>query len=160
TGEQSVGVFSGELHSSVLDTGFFAGSFVEHGGVHALALGPAQVHAEKDGGPVLRFGAAGAGLDSHDGAEVIVFAGVQGRRFEAGDEIFGADQLAIEILEEVVALLGVGFFAGEGDVGFDVAGERLDLAFGSDLVFGALAIAQNGLRGGLVVPEIGRGDAG
>jgi len=46
------------------------------------------------------------------------------------------------------------------DVGFEIAGERGELVVGGDLVFGAFAVAQDGLRGFLIVPEIGLGDAG
>jgi hypothetical protein len=45
------------------------------------------------------------------------------------------------------------------DVRIEIAGKRIKLFVSGDLIFGALAIAQDGLRGFLVVPEIGRGDA-
>ena len=46
------------------------------------------------------------------------------------------------------------------DVGFEIAGERGEFVVGGDLVFGAFAVAQDGLRGFLIIPEIGLGDAG
>src|SRR5713101_9107179 len=58
--QHAISVFTGELDGGVLDPSFFAGSFIEHDGAHAFALGPAQIHAQQDGSPVLRFGAAGA----------------------------------------------------------------------------------------------------
>jgi hypothetical protein len=91
---------------------------------------------------------------------VIGFAGEQRARFLLGDEGFGVGELAIEIGEEFVALLGVGFFGRERNVGVDVAGDGGEARVGVDLIFGALAIAQDGLRGVLIVPEIGFGDAG
>jgi hypothetical protein len=57
-------------------------------------------------------------------------------------------------------LLGVGFFFREADVGLDVAGDGSQLIFSGNLFFGALAIAENGLRFFLVVPEVGLSDAG
>ena len=135
------------------------GSFVQDDRVHLLALRPAQIHAQQNGGPVLRLRAAGAGLDGHDGVQVIVFAGEQRLRFEFGDIRFGVVQFAIEIFQQLVALLGVGFFLREIDVGFDVFGNGGEFFVGADLVFGAFAVAQNGLCGFLVVPEIGVGDA-
>jgi hypothetical protein len=45
------------------------------------------------------------------------------------------------------------------DVGVEIAGKRSELFVGGDLIFRAFAIAQDGLRGFLIVPEIGRGDA-
>jgi hypothetical protein len=91
---------------------------------------------------------------------MIAFAGKQGLGFQVGDVIFGVAKLAVEFLEQIVALLGVGFFLREVDVGVQVAGKRSELFVGSDLFFGALAIAQDGLRGFLIVPEIGLSDAG
>jgi hypothetical protein len=45
------------------------------------------------------------------------------------------------------------------NVGIQIAGQRGELFVGGDLIFGALAVAQYGLRGFLIVPEIGLGDA-
>ncbi len=45
------------------------------------------------------------------------------------------------------------------DVGVEVAGKRKELFVGGDLVFGALAIAQDRLRAFLIAPEIGLSDA-
>ena len=142
-GEQAEGVFTFELDGGVFDAGLFAGRFVEDGGAKAFALGPSQIHAKQDGGPVLGFGAASAGLDGHDGVEVIVFAGEQRLRFEFRNVFVGGIEFAIELLEQIVFLLGVALFAREVDVGFDVAGDGVELRFGGDLVFGFLALAQN-----------------
>jgi hypothetical protein len=46
------------------------------------------------------------------------------------------------------------------NIGVEVAGKRSELVVGGDLFFRALAIAQDGLRGFLIVPEIGLSDAG
>ena len=43
--------------------------------VVAVLLGPAQVHAQQHLGPVLRLGAAGPGVDGHDGVLLVVRAG-------------------------------------------------------------------------------------
>ena len=56
---------------------------------NAFAFRPAQIHAQQHGGPVLRLGAAGAGLDGHDGVEVIGFAGEQRPGFQFADVVFG-----------------------------------------------------------------------
>src|SRR6266849_5042625 len=142
--EQAVGVFSRELDGGVFDAGFFAGSLIENDSAHALALGPAQVHAQQNGGPVLRLGAAGSGLDGHDGVEVIGFAGEERLGFELADVALGCRQLAVEVFQKIVALLGIGFFLGQADVGFDVARDRREFLVGGNLLFGALAIAENG----------------
>src|SRR5258705_4482289 len=70
-GEQAVGIFTAELDRGVLDAGFFAGGFIEQVGGDAVTLRPAEIHAQKNRGPILRFGAAGTGLDGHNGVEVV-----------------------------------------------------------------------------------------
>jgi hypothetical protein len=46
------------------------------------------------------------------------------------------------------------------NVRIEIAGKRSQLVVSADLVFRALAIAQNRLRGLLIVPEIRLSDAG
>jgi hypothetical protein len=41
-----------------------------------------------------------------------------------GHVSFGRSQLAVQIFQQVLALFGVGFFGREGNVGFDVIGQR------------------------------------
>jgi hypothetical protein len=57
-------------------------------------------------------------------------------------------------------LLGIGFFLRQVYVRLEVAGKRGKLFVGGNLFFRAFAIAQDGLRGFLIVPEIGLCDAG
>ncbi len=47
---------------------------VEHRHLEALALRPADVHPQQHLGPVLRFGAAGAGMDGQHGVAAVVGA--------------------------------------------------------------------------------------
>jgi len=57
-------------------------------------------------------------------------------------------------------LFGVGFALGEFDVGLNVACERFQFLVGGELVFDALAVAEDALRFFLIAPEIGVGGAG
>jgi len=90
---------------------------------------------------------------------VVGFTRKQGFGFEVGDISFGVVQLAVEFFQKVIALLGVGFFLGQIDVGIEIAGKRGQLFVGGNLILGALAIAQDGLRSLLIVPEVGLRDA-
>jgi hypothetical protein len=108
----------------------------------------------------LRLGTASSGLNGHDGVEVIGFAREERLGFQVADVSFRGIQLAVEIFQQVVALLGVGFFLRQADVSLDVARDCSQLIFRGNLFFGALAIAQNSLRFLLVVPEVGLSDAG
>jgi hypothetical protein len=90
---------------------------------------------------------------------VITFTGEQRLRFQVSDVVLGGVELAIQLLEQIVALPGVRFFLRKVDVSVEVPGERSKLFVSRDLVFGAFAVAQDGLRGFLIAPEIGRGNA-
>ena len=159
SGEQTVGVFAGELDRCGLEPGLFAGRFIQHRRVHALALCPAQVHAQQDGSPVLRLGAAGAGLDGHDGVEVIGLAGEQRTSLLFRDVALRSSQLVVKIFEQSFPLPRIGFFSSESDVGLDVAAQGGKFGIGRDLILGALAVAQDRLRRFLVVPEVRLGNA-
>ena len=91
---------------------------------------------------------------------MIAFAGEQRLGFQIGDIRFRVAQLAIQLFQQVIALLSVGFFQRQVDIRIQVAGQRREFVIRRDLIFGALAIPQNGLRGFLVAPEIGLGNFG
>jgi len=91
---------------------------------------------------------------------VVGLAGEKRFRFEFADVAFRVCQLAVQVFQKVVALLGVGFFRSQADIGLDVSGNGSQLFVRGNLFFGALAVAKNGLRFFLVVPEIGQSYAG
>src|SRR6266478_9555935 len=67
--QQAVSIFAGELNGGRLEARFFSRRLIEDLGGHALAFRPAQVHAEKNGCPILRFGSTSAGLGIHSRSE-------------------------------------------------------------------------------------------
>ena len=91
---------------------------------------------------------------------MVGLAGEERFGLQIGDVGIGGGELLVQIFEEVVFLLDVGFLLGEVDVGLDVAGNGGELFVSGDLFFGALAIAENTLSGFLIAPEIGVGGAG
>jgi hypothetical protein len=90
---------------------------------------------------------------------VIVFAGEQRPSFKFGDESIRCGEFAVELLQQVVFLLRVGFFLRKMNIGLDVAVDGGELFIGGNLLFRAFPVAENALRGFLVVPEIGIRDA-
>jgi hypothetical protein len=90
---------------------------------------------------------------------VIGFTGEQRLRFELGDIGLRAGELAIQLFQQIVALLGIGLLASKADVGFDVARKGSELRVGRNLGLGAFAVAKNALSGFLVAPEVRSGAA-
>jgi hypothetical protein len=91
---------------------------------------------------------------------MIAFAGKQSLRFQVGDVVLRRHQLFVEIFQQLVLLFRVGFFLRKVDVRLQVAAYRSKPFVGSNLLFRALAVAENALRRFLIAPEIGIGDAG
>ena len=73
--ELAVSVVALDLERAGLDARFFTRVFVQHFGLVAVFVGVAHVHAHQHRGPVLAFGAAGAGVDLDECVEGIGFAG-------------------------------------------------------------------------------------
>ncbi len=146
-GQQAERVFARDGEGGRLDARFFAVLVVVHFGLEALLLGPAQIHAQKHLGPVLALGAAGAGMHGDDGVQRVGLAGEHGAGFQfLGKRGQGLD-LAFEIGENVFA------FAGQFEVGVDVAGAADELFIVGDQRFEALAIAHHRLAGRGIGPQ-------
>lgn len=157
--EEAVSIFAGKLNRRRLNAGFFSGSLIENLSGYSPAFRPAQVHAKKDGSPILRFRPARTRLDGHDGVEVIRLTGEQRPGFQFGDVIIGRVEFAVQFFQEIVLLLDVGFFLSEMDVRFNIVRDGGELRVRDNLLFGALALAENVLSRFLIAPEIGVGDA-
>jgi hypothetical protein len=157
--EKTIGIFARELDRGRFDAGFFSRGLVEERGGHSSSLRPSQVHAKKDGSPILRFRPARAGLDGHDGIEVIGLSGEQRPGFQFGDVGIGGVELPVQLLQQIVLLFDVGLFLGEMDVGLGVAGDGDELFVRGNLFFGTLALTENALGGFLIAPKIGVGYA-
>ncbi len=157
--QQTVGIFAGKLNRGRFDAGLFPRGLIEHRGAHPSTLRPSQVHAKKDGCPILGFRPARAGLDGHDGVEVIGLPGEQRLGFQFRDVAIRGVELPVQLFQQVVLLFDVGLFLGEMDVRLDVAGDGGEPLVRGNLFFGPLPFAENALRSFLIAPEIGVGDA-
>ena len=152
--EKSEGVLAFDADRGGFESRAFAGRQIHDGGAKPFALRPAQIHAQQHLGPILRFHAAGAGLDRHDGVQAVVFAGKQRERLEFGDICVGGGDFALDIAEQRVALGRVGFFFGEMKIRLDIAQRARELLVGRDDSFRDFALLENFLRLFLVLPEI------
>ena len=61
--EPAIGVGAGDPDRRRFEPGLLAAAFLEPFDLVAVRLGPAHIHAQQHLGPILRFGAAGAGMD-------------------------------------------------------------------------------------------------
>ena len=128
--------------------------------LEAAALEPAQVHAQQHLGPVLRLGAAGAGVDGEDGAALVVLAAEEAELLAALQVGLEGRDAAHELLQELVVdgvaaqLLAQQLLGGLeiGEAGLE-RGEVLEPALGAAVLGGD----PGGLL--LVVPEVGSAHA-
>jgi hypothetical protein len=90
---------------------------------------------------------------------VVFFPGEKCLGFYFRDVVLGGGELLVELFQQIVLLLRIGFFLREVDVRLDVAGKRRQLVVRANLLFRAFPVAKNTLRCFLVAPEIGFGDA-
>ena len=116
-----------------------------------MFFGPAGIHALEHLGPVLRFGAASAGVDFDVAVEPVGLAGEEAFDFAPLGFLGEAFQRVDTIGDHRQIGLGLGHFdefERVGDVGFELQ-DALDQADQS------VALAHEFLRGGRLVPEIG-----
>src|ERR1700735_5366163 len=66
--QPAVGIFTPHRHRGALDAGDLARTRIDDLAREAVRGAPAKVHAQQHLGPVLRLGAAGAGLDVQERA--------------------------------------------------------------------------------------------
>jgi hypothetical protein len=121
-----------------------------------VSLGPAEVHPELHLGPVRGLGAAGARADREHGVLGVVLAREQEQRPLARE----LPPEGIRLAREVSLRLGVGGVDEEVDELLEVLGALLQRAPQADLLAQALGLADDLLRGALVVPEPGLDGAG
>ncbi len=124
--QPAVGVLARELDRGALDARDFARVRVDHFGGEAAGRAPAQVHAHEHLGPVLGFGAAGAGLDIHEGAVRIHLAVEHALQFELAHAGFEAVGVLLDVGGGGLVVLAFGELEQLGGVG-DAFGGAVDL---------------------------------
>ena len=132
------------------------GCEIEHRGAKALALSPAQVHAQQHLRPVLRFGAARAGLDGHDGIQAVAFAGEQRGGLEFRDVFIGRVDLALDVAQQARRAAPRRSPPWPGGDRFRCRWTmRASFSSAPTRAFGRLALLQDLLGLLLILPEIG-----
>ena len=131
--------------------GLFALGLLDPVDLVAVLLGPARIHAQQHVGPVLAFGAAGAGMDLEVGIVGIGLAREQ--RLELAPRHLGLElpERVFGVADRLAVLLG---FA-QLDHGELVVELLLDAADGGELILERGALLHQLLRALLIVPERG-----
>src|ERR1043165_5111639 len=105
-GEEAVGVLAAGDEGGGLEPGLLPRRGLQHLDLEAASFGPAQVHPQEDLGPVLRVGAAGAGVDGDDRIAGVVLATEQPRLFQLGEAPLDRAQLGVELSRHLLVLVG------------------------------------------------------
>ncbi len=95
------------LQGGRLDARFLAGALLDPLDLVAAPLGPAHVHSRQHFGPVLRFGAAGAGMDLDEAVVAVGFAGQQRLQFRAGGGFFQRRQRRFGLADNIFVAFGL-----------------------------------------------------
>ena len=139
--EEAVRVLSADLDFRRLDPRLFALQQVEHVHLEPVALGPAHVHAHQHLGPVLGFGAAGAGMDGEQRVarvvgtlqHVLQLEGLELRADRVGLLLQLALQREIDMgfrFQQLGELAAVGHAFAQRVIGLEPALQPLDLFYG------------------------------
>ncbi len=100
---EGVGAAGGE--GDALDARFVPGQEVDGFALEPLALGVAQIHAQQDFGPILGFGAAGAGVNGDDGVLLVFFGAQEELQFPIPESFLQPGQLRGHFPQGPVVLL-------------------------------------------------------
>ena len=109
--EIAVGVLALNLDGGALDARLLAVLPVEQGVGVAVALRPAGVHAVEHLRPVLRLGAARAGVDGEYGVVRVVLAGEQRGKAHLLQRRLEGGEVALQLVEHAVVVLLYGHLA-------------------------------------------------
>ncbi len=135
------------------DAGFIAVLKLVDFRFEALPLGPAQIHAHEHLGPVLAFGAPGAGVYGDDRIQRVVFFRQHGAGFQRLGECYERIDLALEVG------LDRGFaFTHQVEVSFDIVTATREIGIVCKLRFETLAFAHQRLRSCGIGPYGGVGN--
>ena len=149
--QPAIGVRPGHLQRRGLDAGLLALALLHQLHFVAVLFGPAHVHAHQHLGPVLRLGAAGAGVDFDIGVVGVGLAGQQA--FDLPPLRFLGQ--SAQRFHAIGDHRGVAFGLGQLDQFQRVGNVLFQLAHAFHLRGKLVALTHHLLRGGGIVPEVG-----
>ncbi len=146
--QPAIGVGAVDLDRRRFDAGAFAGALLEPLDLVVVLLGPADIHAQQHLGPVLRLGAAGAGM--HFEIAVVAVGLARQQAFDLAPL-----RLVVQLFELGFGLrddIGVALGFAETDQLDRLVDLALDAAIAFDRPFEPGALAQHLLRFARVIP--------
>lgn len=102
----SINIISLDPNGHALQPCLFSGQIIEDLGFEPFSLGVPQVHSEQHLGPVLRFGAAGAGMDGQDGVSRVILLDEQHLKLCFFQVFLKRSQALLEVGFDALSLLG------------------------------------------------------
>jgi hypothetical protein len=103
--EVSESIVAGNVECNVFNSRFFARLIVENLFAKTAPVAPAQIHAQKNLRPILRLGAAGAGVKRNNGVAPVIGLAEQLRQLGLRHLLGNYVDLAGSFAERLVALL-------------------------------------------------------
>jgi hypothetical protein len=150
----AVGIVAGDLQRRALDAGDLAVAPLQLLDLEAPLVAEPGVHALEHRRPVLRFGAARAGLDVHEAVIRVEGVGEHAAEFEAGNALFEFFHVGKNRDQRRVVALG----ARHLEQLFRVLQARADLGQHGDGAFEGFLFPAELLGSLLVVPDAGIGE--
>ena len=149
--EPAIGIETGDLDGDRLDAGLLARGLLDPLDLVAVRLGPAQIHAQQHLGPVLRLGAAGAGIDLEEGVVGVGLAREHALQLQACHLLLERQELLLDLAQDRLVTLRLGELGEIGGVGEPA----LERALTVDRLGEAVAFPHQALRLLGVAPEVG-----
>ena len=147
--EIAVGVLALDHDRRALDAGLFAVDIVHHLELEAVLVRPLHIHTVEHLRPVLRLGAARAGVEGQNGVAVIVLTGEQRREADLLDPLLQIGEALLQLGQQA----GVVHLVAHVDEGEQVVARGDELFKAVDLILQLLGAHLIGLRALDVVPE-------
>src|SRR6185437_10891515 len=106
--EPAISVLAGDANGRRFDAGAFARALFEPLDLVAVLLAPAHIHAQEHLGPILRLGAARAGMDLEIAIVAVGFAGKEAVELARFDVLMQRSERLLRLVEHRLIAFGLG----------------------------------------------------
>ena len=103
--EIAIGKVSGNTERNAFNAGLFSGLMVDYFRRVAMSFRPAKIHSHEHLGPILAFGASGAGMNGNNRIVAIDFTGKQELKFYLVDFLFERFDFEREFIQKQFSII-------------------------------------------------------